>query len=375
MDFELGDEQELIVGTIRRFADKKLASWAADADRDGRPPERLLDVAAELGLLIDAVPESAGGLLDGEFDHVTRSLRGLELAEACPALAAVLETNVEPALAATRWASDDIAADLFASLADGGLATTVHDWRGRLRVTERGDDLVVHGNLGPVPVLAGASHALLVARNQDDDGNPTQPIILLIPTSAAEVTPCVPSGWRASLWGTLSCAGTVVPAERILCRGANAVAARSEILAWYRLNLAARAVGSSTAALRNARAYAADRVQFGQPIGTFQSLARLQDMHETRTEAARLMVLHAAWQLGRRGPDIAADACSRARDFAAETVKTAAIDALQIYGGYGFVNDYPAEKSMRDARAFEILSGVESFERVLAAGPAPATTA
>src|SRR5437868_6569509 len=99
MDFRLDDEQEMIVQTIRRFADRDLRGWAANADRAGAPPERLPAMGRELGFFVDAVPTAHGGALDGAYAHTLRALRGFELGRGCAGLAALLETNVEPALA------------------------------------------------------------------------------------------------------------------------------------------------------------------------------------------------------------------------------------------------------------------------------------
>ncbi|RMH39001.1 MAG: acyl-CoA dehydrogenase [Deltaproteobacteria bacterium] len=362
MDFRLDDEQELLVATLRRFVDKQMAAWASDADRAGAPPDALGPAAAELGLGTDAVPEAAGGTLDGDaaaYSHLSRALRAIELGRGCAALAALLETNVEPALAVARWGSDAARDQLWGSLAAGEVAATVFDRRGRLAVEPDGDGVRITGTTGPVPALAAAAHALVCA-----DG-----AVALVPAADAEIAPIVPSGWRAARWGTLACDRTPVPADRLLARGDAARAAAAEIRTWYCLNLAARAVGVAAAAMAHAAAYAAERVQFGQPIGTFESIARLQDENDTRVAAARLLVLHAAWQVD-AGAAGAADAVSRARDFAAGAVSRATIDAVQIFGGYGFVNDYPVEKLMRDARAFEVLAGEEAFERVVARGPA-----
>src|SRR6185503_12553259 len=96
---------------------------------------------------------------------------------------------------------------------------------------------------------------------------------------------------------------------------------------------------------------------------------RLRDDALTGASAARLMALHAAWKLDRANDAAArasaADAASRARVIAGDVVGRATIDAVQIFGGYGFVNDYPVEKLMRDARAFDALLGDERFDRVL----------
>jgi alkylation response protein AidB-like acyl-CoA dehydrogenase len=356
MDFALDDEQRLMVATIRKLVDRDVRGWAASADRDGAPPARLLDVAGDVGFLIDAVPENYDGLLDGPFCHLDRALRGLELGRGCAGLSAVLETNVEPALATARWGSETAQTALFSALADGALAAFAHDSRGRLDVHRVGSAVRLTGELGPIPALAGASHLLLSCRADDDDE-----VIALVPTPSFDVEPKTPSGWRAARWGTATFDATTVEAAWIL-PGADP----TEVLAWAHVSLAARAVGVCTAAMEHAKAYADERIQFGRPIGQFQSLARLRDAAETRTAAARALVLEAAWKIDARAAD-AADAASRARDFAADAVATTTIDAVQIFGGYGFVNDYPVEKLMRDARAFDVLHGNQGLERTLAA--------
>jgi alkylation response protein AidB-like acyl-CoA dehydrogenase len=362
MDFALDDEQELIVQTVRRFADRDLRGWAADADRAGAPPERLTAAAGELGFFTDAVPADAGGLLDGGYPHLTRALRGFELGRGCAALAALLEANVEPALAVGRWGSPAARDALFAALtADGGLATTARDSRGALDVrAEPGGGLRITGTIGPVPALGAAAHVLLLARAGTD------PVVALVPLAGASCArdAIVPSGWRAARWGTARLEAHPVAADHVLAIGAPAAAAQAEILAWYRTSLAARAAGVATAAMEHAERYGQERIQFGQPIGQFESLIRLRDDAVTGATAARLMALHAAWSLDRNAAG-AGDAASRARVLAGDVVARATIDAVQIFGGYGFVNDYPVEKLMRDARAFEALLGDERFDRVL----------
>lgn len=344
MDFALDDDQRMIVDTVRRFADRDLRTWSADADRAGASPDRLKAVAGELGFFVDAVPASHDGMLEGAYSHATRALRGYELGRGCAALAALIETNVEPSLAVARWGSDAAKKELFASLASGGLATLAHDSRGALEIV----DGRVTGKLGPVPAVAKASHVLVVAKG----------LVFLAPTSALEVTPVTPSGWRAAHWGTAQLDAFkpqhVLPNE-----------SAEHILAWARVSLAARAAGVATAAMEFADAYAKDRVQFGQPIGKFESLIRLRDDAETGAVAARTLALYAAWALDTNHPK-AFDLASRARVLAGDVVAKATIDAVQIFGGYGFVNDYPVEKLMRDARAFEALYGDERLGRVLA---------
>jgi alkylation response protein AidB-like acyl-CoA dehydrogenase len=346
MDFQLDDEQRMIVQTVRRFAERDLRTWAADADRAGAAPDRLTAAASELGFFVDAVPAEADGLLEGAFSHTTRALRGFELGRGCAGLAALLETNVEPALAVARWGSAAAKQALFSSLASGGLAAIAHDSRGLLEIT----DGRVIGKLGPVPALATASHVVVIAKQQ----------VFLAALDNVKRTAMTPSGWRAAQWATIEFDGYAIPSDFVLA-GAEA----ETILAWARVSLAARAAGVATAAMEYAASYANERVQFGQKIGSFESLIRLRDDAETTAIASRLFALHAAWALDTNQPD-AIDLASRARVHAGDTVARSTIDAVQIFGGYGFVNDYPVEKLMRDARAFEALHGDERLGRVLA---------
>jgi alkylation response protein AidB-like acyl-CoA dehydrogenase len=355
MDFALDQDQQLIADTVRRFSDRDLRAWAADADRAGAPPDKLAHTAGDLGFFLDAVPADAGGMLEGPYSHTTRALRGYELGRGCAALAAVLESNVEPALATAQWGTAAAKQALFASLASGGLATFVHDSRGVLNVSGEGNDVRITGKLGPAPVLAAASHVLLA----------TKDLFALVATDGMKREAITPSGWRAAKWATASLESHRVQADFILARGDKANAAIADVLAWARTSLAARAVGVAVGAMEHAEKYAKERVQFGQPIGTFESLIRLRDDALTTAAAARLLALHAAWQIDTKHA-AAHDTASRARVIAGDCVTRATIDAVQIFGGYGFVNDYPVEKLMRDARAFEALHGDERLGRVLA---------
>ncbi len=364
MDFSLDEEQQLIVATFRRFADeaRKLGQHADESDDSGASAARTaLTKAADLGVGIDAIPEAAGGMLSGAYSHTIRTLRGLELGRGCAGVAALLESNVEPALAAARWASPEVAAALHGALAGGALATTTHDALGRLTITTAASgDLTLDGTLGPVPALADAAHIVISARDA------AGPVVILAPTSAFTITPVCPSGWRAARWARLDAKTVRLPAAAVLTRDP---AAQHELLSWYKLSLAARAIGVADFAMQCSAGYSQERVQFNQPIGTFESLARMQDHSETAVLAGRFLVLRAAAALDASAGAAAAEAtelCSRARDFAAGVVRRASIDAVQIYGGYGFVRDFPVEKLMRDARAFEVLAGDEALTRVLA---------
>ncbi len=278
MDFALSDERQLIVATVRRFVDREVVDICAEADRAGNVPEQLLAVAGEVGFLVDAVPADAGGLLDEQYSHTTRALRAMELGRGCAGISALLESNVEPALAVAEWGTERAREALFSSLSEGGLATTVRDVNRTVSIAAAGDGLTLSGVLGPAPALGAAKYVLLCARidagtdGRDDGGSP---VLCLVPTTLGRVTPFTPSGWRAAGWGTLTLDAARLPEALVLASGDHR--AVDTVLSWYRLCLAARAVGVARAAMAHAERYGEERVQFGQPIGTFESIVAMRD--------------------------------------------------------------------------------------------------
>jgi len=356
MDFALNDEQNLMGSALKRFVEKEVRPAAGDADRTGEMPARLLLSAEELGFFCDAVPEEADGLLDGAYSHLNRAIRGFELGRGCAAVSALLESNVESALAVGKWGSASLKRTIFESMTNRGIVSLYRDSNGALEVTDAGKDLRVTGTVGPAVGLADADHVLVLS----DHGE--TPAVFILPIEQLARESWTPSGWRAARWGSIACDSVLIPETQILARGPDAHASTTLVLTWLRTSLAARAVGVADRAIECARGYAEERIQFGKPIGAFESLRTLRDENETMISAARLLALRAAWEID-HGLSTASDTASRARDLAADVVGRATVDALQIYGGYGFVNDYPVEKLMRDAPVFAALCGEEGLFR------------
>lgn len=347
MQFEFTQDEALIAETFRRFADRNLRPATADADREAKIPAALLAQGAELGLYADAVPERAGGYLEGSYSHRSRALRGLSLGWACPAMGEVFERGVELALLLGEVGGfDDVLADLATS--EGSAVLVRND--GRLGIMADGDRARI---LGFFPAVFGASFSKWLAIASLEPGTEG---LYLVNLADCSRTSAVAEAWRAAGAERLELSGTKA---RIVTRDADRI---TRMLDEAKVSLAARAIGAARAAIEFAEAYAADRVQFNQPIGQFESLRELIDSNRVSIEAGEALVLRAAAELdSKSGPVTLASVAQR---FSADVIRKSAVDAVQIYGGYGYVNEYPVEKLMRDATAFAVRFGSESFERV-----------
>ncbi|MNQ98963.1 Acyl-CoA dehydrogenase [compost metagenome] len=172
-------------------------------------------------------------------------------------------------------------------------------------------------------------------------------------------------GIRASDTCAVTLRDCRIPAENLLGERGRGLAIALSNLEGGRIGIAAQALGIARAAFEAALAYARDRVQFGKPIIEHQSIAnQLADMH-TRLNAARLMVLHAARLRSAELPCLSE--ASQAKLFASEIAEQVCSSAIQIHGGYGYLEDYPVERYYRDARITQIYEGSSEIQRLLIA--------
>jgi len=345
MDFRFNDDEQMVHDMCSRFAKEVLAEAGAKADLSSQVPDKLMNEAIDLGLFIDAVPVEQQGYLEGAFDHKLRAVRSMALAAGCPALTLRFEANTEFALAAQAMkfvpALESIAATPGQTLACTALESELKP------LTLKAEK--ISGVISSVPNAVGAAWYVIVSNE-----SAAAPFVAIVAgdNKGIAVLPRHGMALRASAVGDISL--TNVVADTIIT-GDAALKLLNTIRASYRLLSASLAVGSTLQGLEYAELYAADRVQFAQPIGKFQSIARLIAEDRSRLVAAKYLILAAADALDTGIGAI--ELCKQAADVAGQFATTAAIDAVQIYGGYGFVNDYPVEKIMRDARACTTLAG------------------
>ncbi|PTU77983.1 acyl-CoA dehydrogenase [Pseudomonas indoloxydans] len=373
MDFELSDEQRLLTDSARAFAARELAPHAADWDRDHHFPVEVIRRAAEQGYLALYIAEEDGGL---GLSRLSSSLIFEQLAAGCVATTAYLTIHnmatwmlasfAEQALKDT-WLPGLISGQTLASycLTEPDAGSDAANLRTRAR--RAGDDYVIDGSKCFISGAGSTDVLIVMARSGEDGAKGIS--CFLVPAD----TPGVrygrnedKMGWKAQPTRTITFEGVRIPAShRIGPEGEGFVYAMKG-LNGGRLNIASCSLGAAQAALQQSLRYVEERKQFGKPLSQFQALQfKLADMLTDLT-ASRQMVRLAAHKLD-HGHGEASLYCAMAKRFATDHCFNVCNEALQLHGGYGYLNDYPLERWVRDARVHQILEGTNEIMRVIVA--------
>jgi alkylation response protein AidB-like acyl-CoA dehydrogenase len=374
MAVTLSDDHRMIQQVVREFAARELLPIAADLDRQSRFPAEALAKASDLGLLGLMVPEAYGG---AGMDAVAYVIVQEELARASAGFQTIVSVNnslvCDPIL---RWGTDSQRRRYLPDLAGGrrlGCYCLTEPTSGsdamalRTTATLRGGEWVLTGTKVFVTNGAEADLCVVYARTEDAPGARGLSAFLVDKTSPGVRVGKVEHklGIRCSSTAEIVLDECRVPAENLL--GARGEGGRIALatLDGGRIGIAAQAVGIARAALEEATAYVQQRHQFGVPIARFQAVRfALADM-ATRLEAARLLTLRAA-ALRDAGRPYATEA-SMAKLAASETAMWAAHRAVQLFGGYGYIQEYPVERYFRDAKITEIYEGTSEIQRIVIA--------
>jgi len=374
MDFELSDEQRLLVDSARQFASRELAPHAADWDRDHHFPVDVIKRAAEQGYLALYIKEDDGGL---GLSRLSASLIFEQLSAGCIATTAFLTIhNMASWMLASfadqvlkdAWLPRLVSGELLASYCltepDAG-SDAAHL---RTRAKRDGDDYVLDGSKCFISG-AGSTDVLIVMARTGEESGAKGVSCFLVPADAEGVKYGrneLKMGWRAQPTRTITFEGVRIPAgNRIGPEGQGFVYAMKG-LDGGRINIASCSLGAAQAALEQSLRYVEERKQFGKPLSDFQSLQfKLADMLTDLT-ASRQMVRLAAHKLD-HGHSEASLYCAMAKRFATDHCFTLCNEALQLHGGYGYLNDYPLERWVRDSRVHQILEGTNEIMRVIIA--------
>ncbi len=374
IDSFLTEEQRMIRDAARQFSAEVLAPNAGQWDKDGAIPDAVVRQLGELGLLGMIVPAELGGTYS---DYTAYALAMEEIAAGCASCATMMSVHNSvgcgPILA---YGTDAQKAEWLPKLASGeviGAFCLTEPQAGseannlRVRAVERDGQWIISGSKQFVTNGRRAGVAIVFAVTDPEAGK-RGISAFIVPKNTPGFNVGPPEhklGIRASDTCPITFDDCAIPAANLLgARGEGLKIALSN-LEGGRIGIAAQALGIARAAFDAARAYSRDRVQFGKPIREHQSVANMLADMQTQINAARLLVLHAA-RMRTEGVPCLSEA-SQAKLFASEMAERVCSDAIQIHGGYGYLQDYPVERHYRDARITQIYEGTSEVQRMVIA--------
>jgi len=373
VSFALSDEQRELRALAREFAEKEIRPAAAEHDERSRHPAELIAKAHSLGLMNVHVPEEYGGAGVPAFDGM---LVGEELCFGCSGIGTAITANglgAGPVILAgtaeqkARWLPPLLDEPILCSfaLSEPGAGSDV----ARLETTavRRGDEYVLNGSKTFITNAGHAAWTVVFAKTDAAKGHRgISAFVVPMDTPGVTIEQHLDKmGQRATDTSAFALQDVVVPVHHRLGDEGDGFKIAMRTLDFTRPGTAAGAVGVAQAAYELARDYAKERVTFDVPIAMHQGVNFLIADMATEIEAARLLTWQAAWMLdqGKR----ATLHSSFAKRFAADTAMKVTTDAVQIFGGYGYMKEYPVEKLMRDAKLFQIYEGTSQIQRLVIA--------
>ncbi|PHZ84342.1 isobutyryl-CoA dehydrogenase [Paremcibacter congregatus] len=371
MDFHFTEEQRAIQDMARDFAGKEFAPHAEVWDRDHIFPEDALRKAAELGLAGIYVGEDVGG---SELSRLDSAMIFEELAKGCTSTAAYLSIHNMASWMIDHFGSETLRQKYCPKM-------TCMDWFGSYCLTEPGagsdaaslrtkavrdgDHYVVNG--AKAFISGGGRSEVYVVMLRTGEPGPKGISCLVIDKDAPGLSFGAQEkklGWHSQPTCVVNFEDCRVPVENLVGAEGDGFKIAMKGLDGGRLNIGACSLGAAQACLDLTVAYMADRKQFGKPLAAFQALQfRIADM-ATELEAARLLLHKAAMKVDEKAPD-ATPFAAMAKRLATDTGFKVVNEALQLHGGYGYVQDYPIERYLRDVRVHQILEGTNEIMRVI----------
>jgi butyryl-CoA dehydrogenase len=367
----LSNELEMIRDAVRAFARERLAPHAAQWDRDGTFPREALDGLAELGLMGICVPEEWGGVGLG-YLALSVAIEEISAGDGGTSTAVAVNNLVANILAG--YGNDAQKKRFLASVASGetlGCFCLTEPHAGSdasaIRTSARRDGRhwVLNGVKQFVTSGKNAKVAVVFAVTDKDAGKKGIGAFVVPTDTPGYIVARVEHklGQRTSDTAQIVLEDCRIPEDYLLGRETEGYRIALANLEGGRIGIAAQAVGMARAAFEAAREYARQREAFGKPIIEHQAVNfRLADM-ATRIEVARQMVWHAASLRDADRPCL--KEASMAKLFASEMAEGVCSDAIQIHGGYGYLNDFPVERIYRDVRVCQIYEGASDIQRML----------
>lgn len=373
MDFELNEDQRAFADTAQQFADECLAPMAAEWDEKQIFPKDVLREAGELGFLSLYTPEAQGGL---GLSRLDASIIFEQLAMGCTSTTAFMTIHNMVSWMIASFATDEAKAQFCPKLVTG-------EWLGSYCLTEpnagsdaaalttsatkKGDKYVLNGGKTFISGAGETDVLVVMARTGEAGAKGVSAFVVPAQTDGISYGRKEPKmGWNSQPTRAVTFENVVIPASHLLGEEGQGFVFAMKGLDGGRINIATCSVGTAQQALNQAARYIQERKQFGKPLAQFQALQfKLADM-ATELVAARQLVRYAASKLDRNDPDATAY-CAMAKRFATDVGFQVCDQALKLYGGYGYIKEYPMERHFRDVRVHQILEGTNEIMRLIIA--------
>ncbi|HCH5329998.1 TPA: acyl-CoA dehydrogenase family protein [Vibrio parahaemolyticus] len=373
MDFELNEDQRAFADTAQQFSLERLAPMATEWDEKQIFPKDVLKEAGELGFLSLYTPEEHGGL---GLSRLDASIVFEQLSMGCTSTTAFMTIHNMVSWMVASFATEDVRAKYCPKLVTG-------EWLGSYCLTEpnagsdaasltttaskKGDTYVLNG--GKAFISGAGETDVLVVMARTGEAGAKGVSAFVVPAQADGISygrkePKM--GWNSQPTRAVTFENVVIPASHLLGEEGQGFIFAMKGLDGGRINIATCSVGTAQQALNQATQYMLERKQFGKSLAQFQALQfKLADM-ATELVAARQLVRYAASKLD-LGDSDATTYCAMAKRFATDVGFQICDQALQIYGGYGYIKEYPLERYFRDVRVHQILEGTNEIMRLIIA--------
>lgn len=374
MDFQITEEQKMIREMIRDFAQKEIIPNIMKYDESQQFPSEIVSKLGELGLMGIIFPEEYGGPGYGYLEYVTAIE---ELSKADPSIGLTVAAHVSLCtnhifVFGTKEQKDKYLPDLVSGKKIGAWALTEpgagSDAAGqKTTAVKDGNGWVLNGSKNFITHATVGSTAVIMAMSAPEKRNKGISAYIV-----EKGTPGFSSGkkenklgMRASDTGSLNLEDCRIPLNNLLGAEGTGFRQAMEILEGGRISIASLALGTAQGAYEAALKYSLERKQFDAPISDFQAIQWMLADMATEIEAARLLTLQAAY-LKDQNKKVVRES-SMAKLYASEVAMKVVNNAVQIFGGYGYVKDYPVEKFYRDAKLCTIGEGTSEMQRLVIA--------
>ena len=372
VDFSLTDEQKALRELAHDFAVKEIRPVAWEYDKDSIWPQAIIEKAHEVGLMNIHAPEEYGG---PGLSYLDGCLIEEEISWGCSGIGTSLGANGLAAAPVSLGGSEEVKAEYFGELVDGPTLAAFcltepdagSDVSGmRTRAKKQGDKYVLNGSKCFITNGGYADWFTVYAKTDPDAGHRGISAFLVRKDDTVIVDKKEDKmGQRASNTATITFNDTEVDARYLLGEENRGFKLAMMTLDRTRPGVAAMATGIARAAFEFATEYSKERVQFGVPIAMHQAIQFMIADMSTKVHLSRLATWNSAVLLDQGKRNTLES--SHAKRFAADSAMEVAVDAVQVYGGYGFIKDYPVEKLMRDAKIMQLYEGTSQIQRLVIA--------